>query len=204
MMFIPKEYDLHHSYSFIPMVWIERVLLSYLLRYEVHTGDVRRRSSYRSCVWSSYRAARYRMVLLGQRSSESVEAKSIYAFEILDSAWSMHAAMTWTSMENCYPYLKTDSYAGKSIPDETFCWKFGFICALASYPGPEKGAGIYCCAWGIGNYSNLVRVSRPYIIETRGSRKAEAATILQSYLAARGGCIFSAYFPVISASYIPW
>ena len=42
----------------------------------------------------SYLAARYReTVLLGQRSSESVEAKSIYAFEILDSAWSMHAAM---------------------------------------------------------------------------------------------------------------
>ena len=38
---------------------------------------------------------------------------------------------------------------------------------IASYPGPEKGPGIYCLRmhrhptflWGIGNYSNLVRVS---------------------------------------------
>ena len=38
---------------------------------------------------------------------------------------------------------------------------------LASYPGPEKGPGIYCSRmrrhptflWGIRNYSNLVRVS---------------------------------------------
>ena len=38
---------------------------------------------------------------------------------------------------------------------------------LASYPGPKKGPGIYCLRmrrhptflWGIGNYSNLVRVS---------------------------------------------
>ena len=39
--------------------------------------------------------------------------------------------------------------------------------ALASYLGPGKGPGIYCLhmrrhptfLWGIGNYSNLVRVS---------------------------------------------
>ena len=42
-----------------------------------------------------------------------------------------------------------------------------FAKRVASYPGPEKGPGIYCLRmrrhptflWGIGNYSNLVRVS---------------------------------------------
>ena len=44
---------------------------------------------------------------------------------------------------------------------------FMLLKVLASYPGPEKGPGIYCLRmrrhppflWGIGNYSNLVRVS---------------------------------------------
>ena len=50
MTFIPT--------NFIPMVWIERVWLSYFQRCVVHTADGRRRSSYRNCVWTSYPAAR--------------------------------------------------------------------------------------------------------------------------------------------------
>ena len=69
------------------------------------------------CVKFILRSALSQMMLLGQRSRESVRAKSIYAFEILDSVRSTDACSN--GMEQCYS--RQISYAGKSIPNETFC-----------------------------------------------------------------------------------
>ena len=86
MKFIPKEYDLHpnefHTYG---MNWAS---MTFILSAVC--------SSYRRCEKTFVipklrmkfipRSALTRTVLLGQRSRESVAEKSIYAFEILDSA----------------------------------------------------------------------------------------------------------------------
>ena len=71
-------------YSSQLVSYLQRVWLSYLLKYVVHTADVRRCSSYRSCVWTSHRAGKR---VIRSKVKQVVEGKSIYAFKkFLDSA----------------------------------------------------------------------------------------------------------------------
>ena len=66
-----------------------------------------------------------------------------------------------------FEWKNVESELSKKAPTLTLLLKAAARSKVASYPGPEKGPGIYCLRmrrhatflWGIGNYSNLVRVS---------------------------------------------
>ena len=127
MTFIPKEYDLHpngfHTYgiNWASMTFIPSAVWS------SYCGCEKTFVIPKLCVKFILHCALLQTVLLGQRSRELVEGKSTYAMEILDSAWSVHAAMAWSSANHISRQI---SYAAKSIVDETFCWKFGSVYLL--------------------------------------------------------------------------